>query len=323
MGYATRESLGGKAGDSGSVGVLGAAGSSPIFANVRLNGRVLQPLVPLPPPLPAPPQHAASFFEVLGYLWKLAAGDAAFPWRFTLAAVLLLAAKVAGVAVSFFFKTAVDKIAEAVNARASGLLLVASLAAAAAMQAVLFSGVAHVIKSVATEARVLTFAPIAQAAGRRISLHLMDHVLSLDAAFHLSQRTGALQHAIDRGSKSVGMVYRALVFTFVPTFLELVLVSALMWRSVSPVAAMWVAVTFVAYVWWTAAITGWLKNVRHEMNDAMEAASGKAMDALLNVDTVKLFDNRVLECVTYDEKLVDYQNRALVSEVRGRPSLLR
>ena len=103
----------------------------------------------------------------------------------------------------------------------------------------------------------MAFTPVAQAAGRRVALQVFNHVLNLDLSFHLNRRTGALQRIIDRGTRSVTMVFRAVVFTFAPTALELTLVCALLWKAFSWHVVAIVLATFVAYVAWTVRMTGY------------------------------------------------------------------
>jgi|TARA_B100001142_G_scaffold316328_1_gene356014 ABC-type multidrug transport system fused ATPase/permease subunit len=141
-----------------------------------------------------------------------------------------------GLAVPICFKLAVDHLTtaavHATPAASLGALpdaVTASLTAAA--YALIASGAFKAISGLATELRSVAFTPVAQAAGRRVALHVFNHVLNLDLSFHLDRRTGALQRIIDRGTRSITMVFRAVVFTFLPTAMELVLVCALLWKA--------------------------------------------------------------------------------------------
>ena len=134
-------------------------------------------------------------------------------------------------AVPILFKFAVDHLTAAAVASADSNAVAASLRAAA--WALVASGAFKAVSGLATELRSVAFTPVAQAAGRRVALQVFRHVLNLDLSFHLDRRTGALQRIIDRGTRSITMVFRAVVFTFLPTAVELTLVCALLWRAFS------------------------------------------------------------------------------------------
>ena len=133
-----------------------------------------------------------------------------------------------------------------------------------------------------------------------MALQVFNHVLNLDLSFHLDRRTGALQRIIDRGTRSITMVFRAVVFTFMPTAMELVLVCALLWNAFSWHVVAVVLTTFVAYVGWTVRMTGVSAELRKIANKMDGVTTGKAVDALLNYETVSVFGNVALEAKQYD-----------------------
>jgi ABC-type transport system involved in Fe-S cluster assembly fused permease/ATPase subunit len=145
-------------------------------------------------------------------------------------------------------------------------------------------------------------------------LEVFNHVLNLDMQFHLQRRTGALQRIIDRGTRSVSMVFRAVIFTFIPTFVELALVSALLWKAFSWHVVAVVLSTFCCYVWWTMHMTGVSASKRKLANTMDGLSTGKAVDALLNYETVSNFGNVNLESKQYDSLLRGYHEAALGSE---------
>ena len=147
-----------------------------------------------------------------------------------------------------------------------------------------------------------------------MALEVFNHVLSLDLSFHLERRTGALQRIIDRGTRSVSMVFRAVVFTFLPTAIELSLVCGLLWHAFSWHFVVIVLTTFVAYVWWTMHMTGVSAEKRKLANHMDGLSTGKAVDALLNYETVTFFGNIDLESRQYDKLLRGYHEAALGSE---------
>ena len=143
---------------------------------------------------------------------------------------------------------------------------------------------------------------------------MFRHVLNLDLSFHLDRRTGALQRIIDRGTRSITMVFRAVVFTFLPTAVELTLVCALLWRAFSWHVVAFVLATFVAYVEWTVRMTGVSAELRKIANKMDGITTGKAVDALLNYETVSVFGNVKLESAQYGGLLRSYHEAALGSE---------
>ena len=254
--------------------------------------------------LPPPPQ-SESLRQVMPYLWRIALADETLRGRLGGALVSLVVAKVFGLSQPLLFKHAVDALAQ------GGGTAEAAVAAATALAA---AGVARALAGLATEARVLSFQPVAQSAARRVALHAFEHLLSLDLAFHLDRRTGALSRVIDRGTRSVAMVFRAVVFTFLPTVIELVAVCALLWHVFSGAIVGIVLAAFAAYVAWTIALTSLAASRRTEANRLDGLATGKAVDALLNYETVATFGNVGLEAREYDELLVSYHTAAVHAE---------
>ena len=143
---------------------------------------------------------------------------------------------------------------------------------------------------------------------------MFNHVLNLDLSFHLDRRTGALQRIIDRGTRSITMVFRAVVFTFVPTMVELALVCFLLYKAFSWHVVAVVLTTFVLYVGWTMRMTGVSAELRKIANKMDGITTGKAVDALLNYETVTTFGNVRLESESYDRLLRSYHEAALGSE---------
>lgn len=258
--------------------------------------------VPKPAQLPPPPK-STSLWHVLPYLTKLALSDAQLYWRLGLAFVLMIASKAAGLMAPLYFKQAVDALSTQSH-----------VAAKAAVIALLWSGGCRVINGLAKEMQHPIFTPVAQAAGRRVAYHTFSHVLDLDVGFHLERRTGALSRILERGTRSVGMMFRAVVFTFMPTAIELILVCTLLAQRFKPAVALAVLATFVAYVAWTTVMTKAATEVRKEVNELDNLTTGKAVDVLLNYETVKLFNNEQLEVDQYDAYLLGFQKASVATE---------
>jgi ABC-type transport system involved in Fe-S cluster assembly fused permease/ATPase subunit len=256
------------------------------------------------PPAPLPPVPAAATLgAVLPYLGALALGERHLWWRVAAALAALIASKCAGLAAPMFFKDAVDAMAAGAGP-AGG----APAAAAAALAA---AGACRALAALAKEAQSPLFTPVAQAAGRRVSFYALLHVLCLDLPFHLDRNTGALARMLERGARSVSTIFRAVVFTLVPTALELVAVCVLLARAFHPRVSALVAGTFVAYTAWTLALTRAATRARRRVKDLDNAISGRAVDALLNVEAVALAANEALEVARYDASLAAYQRESV------------
>ena len=261
-------------------------------------------------PIPMPPK-GSDLRAVLPYLLRVAFSRKGTKIRLAFALIFLVAQKAFGLAVPVYFKFAIDHLT-----RAAQLPVGPESLQAANMAAMMlcFSGLFKAIAGIATELRMVSFTPVAQAAGRRVALEVFNHVLNLDMQFHLQRRTGALQRIIDRGTKSVSMVFRAVIFTFIPTFVELALVSAVLWKTFSWHVVAVVLSTFCCYVRWTMHMTGVSASKRKLANTMDGLSTGKAVDALLNYETVSNFGNVNLEAKQYDTLLRGYHEAALGSD---------
>lgn len=255
-------------------------------------------------PLPLPPTPKSSnFMDVFPYLAKLALSEKTLYWRLAAALALMVLSKVAGLMAPVYFKNAVDAMGKS--------------AVPATVAALLTSGLCRIVNGVAKEIQHPCFTPISQAAGRRVAYHTFAHVLDLDISFHLERRTGALSRVLERGTRAIAVMFRAIVFTFVPTIVELFLVATLLARSFNPIVAVLVVVTFVTYVAWTILMTGAATDIRKEVNVLDNQTTGKAVDALLNYETVALFNNQALEVSEYDTVLSKLQKASIKTEGIG------
>ncbi|KAK9905738.1 hypothetical protein WJX75_005420 [Coccomyxa subellipsoidea] len=257
----------------------------------------------MPPKLPPTPS-SSKLLDVLPYLVKLAVSDRQLWWRLGASVFLMLLSKSSGLMAPIFLKNAVDALGNVVN----------EAAVTRTVNALLLSGACRILCSLTKEMQGPCFTPIAQAAGRRVAYHTFSHVLDLDINFHLERRTGALSRILERGTRSVSMVFRAVVFTFLPTAIELVLVCGLLARTFTPIVSALVVGTFAAYVAWTAALTRAAAEARKQVNKLDNLTTSKAIDALLNYETVKLFNNEQLEVDEYDRYLVGYQQASVATE---------
>ncbi|KAH7296791.1 hypothetical protein KP509_26G039000 [Ceratopteris richardii] len=258
-----------------------------------------------PIPLPSPPANV-SLQSVLPYLWNLASGDRTLGWRLFVALFLLLGGKAAGIVGPLLLKFAMDKLQAAPTLQGqSSKLILGSL---------IFSALSKAVSAGMNEMRYVIFAPLGHATGRRVSVHLLDHILGLDLTFHLEKSTGVLARVIDRAQRAVVHIFRAVVFTFIPTGVELGIVCVLLAKKVSTTVAGVVLVTFIAYVWWTIDITRAAAASRKEANKVEELVTGKVVDALLNFEMVAQSNNQKLEVQQYNGLLVRHQVAMLDAE---------
>ena len=281
-----------------------------INPNVKLmTARFMSPLVGGGLSRQPPMMHSfkipssSELVDVLPFLARLALVDSQLVWRMLFALGLVIVSKAAGLMAPLYFKQAVDALSTTINP--------IPLATAA----IAFHGLARAINSLAKESQAIIFTPVAQLAGRRISFYSLSHVLGLDLFFHLGRNTGSLSRMLERGARSISMIFRAVVFTFLPTFIELVAVCVILYRSFDWRISGIVVATFAAYFMWTVGLTMLSTKIRREVKNLDNKISGRAVDALLNVEAVKLSGAERYEVETYDETLARYQKATVRLEV--------
>ncbi|CAH2075623.1 unnamed protein product, partial [Iphiclides podalirius] len=225
---------------------------------------------------------------------------------------LLFGAKVMNVTVPFLFKYAVDEV----NRTAAGDLLLdvataPQLLGTSAVCLLLGYGMARASAAGFNELRNAVFAKVAQHSIRRLACNVFTHLHNLDLGFHLGRQTGALSKTIDRGSRAINFVLSAMVFNVVPTIFELALVSSILGLK-GGLAFAGVALSCVGvYAAFTLAVTQWRTQFRVHMNRAENEAGNKAVDSLINYETVKYFNNERYELEKYDQSLKKYEEASL------------
>jgi ATP-binding cassette subfamily B protein len=243
--------------------------------------------------------------EMLPYLWP--AGEAGLRRRVVVAMVLLAAAKATTVYVPVILRDAVDALSlpagQIVLTLAVGLLLA--------------YGAARILARGFGELRDAVFAKVAQHAIRLVALRTFRHLHALSLRFHLERQTGGLSRVIERGTKGIEFLLSFVLFNVLPTLLEILLVAVILWVLFDWRFTAVTLVTIVAYVWFTFAATERRIRYRRQMNQADTEANTKAVDSLLNFETVKYFGNEAHEARRFDLALADYQKAA----VRTRTSL--
>jgi len=216
------------------------------------------------------------------------------------AMLCLLAAKLASVGLPFLLKYQVDHLDQAgvVDDWWLAFPLLLLLAYGAARFVTVFAG----------ELRDLLFGRVTERVMRRMSLTLFEHLHSLSLAFHLDRQTGALQRDIERGTSGISFLMRFLIFNIVPTFLELLLVIGLLLANYPPVFALITLVAVVAYVAYSIKVTEWRTRYVREANQMDSKTHARALDSLLNYETVKYFTAEQREAQAYDTSLASWES---------------
>lgn len=226
---------------------------------------------------------------------------------------LLIAAKLANVSVPFLLRDVVNyyngKAPEFLkltfDGTASQTIFTAGIATCIAY------GLARATSAAFNELRNAVFAKVAQNSVRNISRSIFLHLHSLDLSFHLNRQTGALSKAIDRGTRGMSFVLSSLIFNLIPTAVEIGMVSALFTGTLGPEFAYMTMGSIGMYGVATLGITRWRTKFRHQMNQADNDAGNKAIDSLINYETVKYFNNEKFEADRYDHFLKKYEGASL------------
>jgi len=239
---------------------------------------------------------------MLGYVWPK--NNFNIKARVIGSLSLLITAKLLNLQIPLFFKNAIDgfsqagaEVPEAVFATACSLILMYGCARAGA--------------SFCNEMRDALFATVSQRSIRNVARSLFEHLHNLDLKFHLNRQTGGLSKAIDRGTRGINFTMRAVVFHIVPTFLEVSLVSGILWYNCGGSFAAVTLSTLLAYAAWTFSITSWRTKYRIRMNRADGKIGNLAIDSLINYETVKYFNNEPFEVNRYDSVLAKYEDANL------------
>jgi ATP-binding cassette subfamily B protein len=213
---------------------------------------------------------------LLPYLWPKGALD--LKLRVAIAVVLLVLAKLANVVVPVFYKQAVDALTP-------GNAVVAALSVPVLL--IVAYGVARALALAFGELRDAVFARVAQRAIRQVALKTFRHLHALSLRFHLERQTGGLSRAIERGTAGIEFLLTFSLFNIVPTIVEMALVTVILWTLYDFTFAAVILATIVVYIALTLAITEWRTKYVRQMNETDAEANTKAIDSLLNFETVK------------------------------------
>jgi ATP-binding cassette, subfamily B, heavy metal transporter len=238
---------------------------------------------------------------LLPYLWP--PNEPELRLRVVISMLFLTAAKGVGVVVPLIYKRAVDALSTPSS------MLVVPLAL------LLVYGLARVLAGSFAELRDIVFAKVAQRSIRKVGLGVFNHLHRLGLRFHLDRQTGGVSRAIERGTKGIEFLLQFMLFNVLPTLLEIGLVTAILWGLYDGVFALITAVTIAIYIAFTLGVTEWRTKFRRAMNETDSEASTKAIDSLLNFETVKYFCNEGHEAARYDKALARYEQAATKSKV--------
>ena len=252
--------------------------------------------------LPAPEARERRDWETLKTLlpylmeWK---------WRVFLALGFLIAAKLANVAVPLVFKRIIDAFT---LPQAQAYLLV-PLGLLGAYGALRFS------TAMFTELREIVFAKVTQRAQRTIALQVFGHLHALSLRFHLERQTGGLTRDIERGTRAVGSLISYTIYSIAPTLVEIALVLGILVTRYDKSFAIITAGILAVYIAFTVSLTNWRTTIRRQANELDSAANVRAIDSLLNYETVKYFNNEGWEAERYDEHMKKWERAMVKSQI--------
>lgn len=247
-----------------------------------------------------------SVFATIGNLWQ-------YMWpknrpdlrlRVVLAIGALVLAKVASTFIPFAYKGVIDSLGQT----GANQQLVMGIAVPVVL--VIAYGLANIFESGFQQLRDILFARVGQHAVRTLAFETFTHLHRLSLRYHLQRRTGGLSRVIERGTKGIETIVRFTMLNTAPTLIEFVIVGGIfLWMfGVSYLAA--VVVTIWLYIWFTIRASNWRIGIRRQMNESDTEANSKAIDSLLNFETVKYFGNEKMEAGRFDESMAGYEKAA-------------
>ncbi|MFC4270509.1 ATP-binding cassette domain-containing protein [Sneathiella chungangensis] len=244
--------------------------------------------------------HFATLRTLGQYLWVEGRNDLKF--RVFVAVILLVAAEVASVYTPYLLKYIVDDLTGDVNP-----MIIMPLGLIVAF------GVARVLTQAFAELRDAVFAKVGQNAIRQVALNTFRHLHRLSLRFHLDRQTGGLSRVIERGTKGIDFLLRFMLFNIVPTLLKILFICGILLVQYGWLMSLITFVTLIGYIYFTLTVTEWRLKYRRTMNEKDSEANTKAIDSLLNFETVKYFGNEDHEARRFDKALASYEKAAVKS----------
>ncbi len=238
----------------------------------------------------------ATFRRLLPYLWQ-------HKWRVLLALSCLVAAKFANVSVPLIFKQMIDGLNDTQRILALPALLL------------LLYGALRFSASLFAELREILFARVTQRAVRRIALEVFRHLHDLSLRFHLERQTGGVSRDIERGSRSISSLISYTLYSILPTLVEISIVLTILVLRYDISLALITVASLTAYVIFTVTVSNWRITLRRKLNETDSAANTRAIDSLLNYETVKYFNNEDYEARRYDQQMMLWEEAATRSQL--------
>ncbi|HWU85544.1 MAG TPA: ABC transporter ATP-binding protein/permease [Rhodocyclaceae bacterium] len=254
--------------------------------------------LPLPAAAGAERHDWLTVKSLLPYLWQ-------WKWRVLLALSCLIAAKLANVAVPIVFKHIIDGLG--LDARSTAILVPLGLLAA-------YGGL-RFSASLFGELREIIFARVSQRAVRNIALQVFSHLHALSLRFHLERQTGGLTRDIERGTKAIGSLLGYTLYSILPTLVEILLVLGILLVRYESSFALITVSTLACYITFTVIVTNWRTHLRREANEIDSAANSRAIDSLLNYETVKYFNNERWEAERYDAQMQRWETAQVKTQL--------
>ncbi len=249
----------------------------------------------LPGPPPTERHDWQTVKSLFPYIW-------AYRGRVLFALACLIAAKAANVGVPLVFKEIVDRLTLQQAVVAAPLALLAAY------------GLLRLSMSLFTELREMVFAKVTQRAVRNIALQVFRHLHALSLRFHLERQTGGLTRDIERGTRSIGSLISYTIYSILPTLVEVGLVLGILAVRYEASFALITIAALVLYIAFTVVVTNWRTHLRREANEIDSAANSRAIDSLLNYETVKYFNNEEYEARRYDHQMQRWESAQLRSQ---------
>ncbi|MDR1889783.1 MAG: ABC transporter ATP-binding protein/permease [Zoogloeaceae bacterium] len=238
--------------------------------------------------------------KLFRYLWG-------YRLRVVAALACLVGAKLATVGVPLVFKSIIDALGSAPDPAQIALTLPIAL--------VLLYGLLRFAASLCTELREIIFAKVTQQSIRRLALEVFAHLHALSLRFHLERQTGGISRDIERGAHAIATLINYTLYSILPTLIEIALVLVILGLRYPPVFALITFISLLLYIAFTIAVSQWRIDIRRRVNETDSAANTRAIDSLINYETVKYFGNEAFEAGRYDEEMECWARAATRSQI--------
>lgn len=248
--------------------------------------------------------HFSTALTLTAYIWSKDRVD--LKVRVIIAVILLLAAEITTVFSPYILKFIVDDLT-AENGLENALIVVP-------IALIVAYGVARVFQQGFGELRDAVFAKVGQNAIRQVALSTFQHLHRLSLRFHMDRQTGGMSRVIERGTKGIDFLLRFMLFNIIPTLLKILFICGIMWVEYGMAMSLVTATTLIGYIYFTLSVTEWRLKYRRKMNEKDSEANTKAIDSLLNFETVKYFGNEDHESRRFNKAIAGYEKAAVRSQ---------